>query len=184
VQEGFRAARHELLMILDGDMTVAPEDLTKFYGALASGRGELINGSRLVYGMEPGAMRFLNLLGNKFFATVMSRVLGQYVKDTLCGTKALHRQDWERIKALRSELGPDDPFGDYHLLIGASLLGLKVLNLPVRYASRIYGDTKMERFSYGGVLARLTAEGFRRIWVSPVSFSSRDRRGSGKPRTW
>jgi hypothetical protein len=155
-------------MILDGDMTVAPEDLPRFYEALVSGRGELINGSRLVYGMETGAMRFLNMVGNKVFAAVMTRVLGQYVKDTLCGTKALHRDDWARIDSVRVRLGHDDPFGDYHVLLGAALLGLKILNVPVRYSARVYGDTSMPRFSYGGTLARLVADGIRQIWLAPV----------------
>ncbi len=174
VQAGFGAARHEVLMILDADLTVSPEDLPKFYDALASGRGELINGSRLVYGMESGAMRFLNLFGNRLFAGVMSTVLGQYVKDTLCGTKVLLREDWERIRRLRSQLGPDDPFGDYHLLLGAALLGLKVLNIPVRYGARTYGSSNMQRFSYGGTLTRLALAGYRRLWVEPVSLSRAD----------
>lgn len=169
VKAGFADARHEVLMILDADLTVAPEDLPKFYDALASGRGELINGSRFVYGMESGAMRFLNLFGNKFFAGVMSRVLGQYVKDTLCGTKVLLQEDWQRIRSLRSELGPDDPFGDYHLLLGAALLGLRILNVPVRYGARTYGESNMQRFSYGGTLTRLALAGYRRLWVEPVS---------------
>jgi SAM-dependent methyltransferase len=177
VQAGFAAARHEVLMILDADLTVAPEDLPKFYEALVTGRGELINGSRLVYGMETGAMRFLNLFGNKFFAWIMSTVLGQYVKDTLCGTKVLFREDWERMYKLRSELGPDDPFGDYHLLLGAALLGLKVLNVPVRYGARTYGTSNMQRFSYGGTLTRLALAGYRRLWVEPVT---PDSAGDGK----
>ncbi len=168
VQAGFAAARNDVLMILDADLSVVPEDLPKFYEALASGRGELINGSRLVYGMETGAMRFLNLVGNKFFAGVMSAVLGQYVKDTLCGTKVLLRQDWERIRTIRAHLGPDDPFGDYHLLLGAALLGLKVLNVPVRYGARTYGSSNMKRFSYGGAITRLAVAGYRRLWVDPV----------------
>ncbi|HEV3229119.1 MAG TPA: glycosyltransferase [Solirubrobacteraceae bacterium] len=179
VQAGFAAARHEVLMILDADLTVAPEDLPKFYEALATGRGELINGSRLVYGMETGAMRFLNLFGNKFFAGVMSTVLGQYVKDTLCGTKVLLREDWERMYQLGSHPGPHDPFGDYHLLVGAAQLGLKVLNVPVRYGARTYGTSNMQRFSYGGTLTRLALAGYRRLWVEPVS-PSRAPRQTGR----
>jgi hypothetical protein len=155
-------------MILDGDLTVLPEDLPKFYAALVSGRGELINGNRLVYGMEPGAMRFLNMIGNKFFAGLLSWVLGQYVKDTLCGTKVLHRDDYERINRRRDEFGREDPFGDFDLLLGASLLGLKIVNLPVRYAARRYGHTNIQRFRSGGTLLRLAMGGFRRMWVSPV----------------
>jgi SAM-dependent methyltransferase len=169
VKEGFDAASKEILMILDGDLTVPPEELPKFYEALVSGRGELINGSRLVYGMEPGAMRFLNMLGNKFFAGLLSFVLGEYVKDTLCGTKVLLREDYDRIRSRRGEFGDDDPFGDFELLLGAAQVGLKIVNLPIRYSARIYGDTNIQRFSNGGMLLRLTGAGFKRIWMRPVT---------------
>jgi glycosyltransferase involved in cell wall biosynthesis len=168
VQEGFMAAKYPVLMILDADLTVAPEDLPKFYEALVSGRGDVINGTRLVYGMEPGAMRFLNMVGNKMFASALSVVLGQYVKDTLCGTKVLYIEDYERIMLHRSEFETDDPFGDFDILLGASLLGLKILNIPVRYGARVYGDTNIQRFSHGGMLFKLALAGYRRIWVRPV----------------
>jgi SAM-dependent methyltransferase len=168
VHAGFEAARHNMLMVLDADLTVVPEDLPKFYEALASGRGEMVNGSRLVYEMDPAAMRFLNLLGNKAFATLMSAILGQYIKDTLCGTKAFFREDYERLMSRRHEVEGEDPYGDFDFLLGASLAQLKILDLPIRYAARTYGDSKMERFPVGGQLARLAAAGFRRIWVEPV----------------
>jgi SAM-dependent methyltransferase len=172
VQEGFAVARNEILMILDGDLTVAPEDLPKFYDALVSGRGELINGSRLVYGMEQGAMRFANLVGNKFFAGLLSFVLSQYVKDTLCGTKVLFREDYLQLANRRHELGAEDPFGDFDLLLGASLAGYKIANVPVRYGARVYGETNIQRFSSGGKLLRLSLAAFRRIWVRPVDRGS------------
>jgi hypothetical protein len=168
VRQGFAAASQDVLMILDGDMTVAPEELPKFYEAIARGSGELINGSRLVYGMEPGAMRFLNMLGNRAFAGWLSGILGQYVKDTLCGTKVLLRADYERIAQRREEFGIEDPFGDFELLLGAALLGLKIVNVPVRYQARRYGDTNIHRFRHGWMLLRLAIAGFRRIWVRPV----------------
>jgi len=118
--------------------------------------------------MEPGAMRFLNMVANRLFAWLMSAVLGQYVKDTLCGTKALRRSDYERMMAMRREIRAEDPYGDFDFLLGASLLGLKILNVPVRYGARTYGETNIQRFSEGGKLARLAAAGFRRIWVDPV----------------
>lgn len=168
VHAGFEAARHDILMVLDADLTVVPEDLPKFYDALVSGRGEMINGSRLVYGMDPEAMRFLNLLGNKAFAALMSAVLGHYVKDTLCGTKAFYRDDYRRLMARRSEVDGEDPYGDFDFLLGAALGQMKILNLPVRYAARTYGDSKIDRFRGGRQLARLAAAGFKRIWISPV----------------
>ena len=169
VREGFAAAKHDVLMILDGDLTVAPEDLTKFYEAIVTGRGELINGMRLVYGMERGAMRFLNMVGNQFFAWLLSFVLGQYVKDTLCGTKVLHRDDYERLARQQRDLLDRDPYGDFVLLLGAALLGLKVSNIPVRYGARIYGDTNIQRFSGGRMLFKLALAGYRRIWLDPVA---------------
>ena len=113
-------------------------------------------------------MRFLNMAGNRFFAWLMSAVLGQYVKDTLCGTKVIHRDDYERIMSHRHEIAGDDPFGDFEFLLGASLLGLKILNLPIRYGARTYGETNIQRFSGGGKLVRFAAGGFRRIWMDPV----------------
>jgi glycosyltransferase involved in cell wall biosynthesis len=176
MHEAFAAASKDILMILDGDMTVVPEELPKFYDGLVSGRGDLLIGARLVYGMEPGAMRFLNLVGNKFFAWLMSFVLGQYAKDTLCGTKALFREDYERMVTRLDELGRgDDPFGDFELLLGASLLGLRIINVPVRYRARIYGESQIDRFPDGRMLFRLSAAGFRRIWLDPIRAG---RRGS------
>jgi SAM-dependent methyltransferase len=168
VHEAFAVAKHDILIILDADLTVAPEDLPKFYDAVASRRGELVNGSRLVYGMESGAMRFLNLVANRGFAWLLSFVLGQYVKDTLCGTKALHADDYRLMMAQRHEIAAEDPFGDFDFLLGASLLGLKIVNVPVRYGARKYGETNIQRFSGGAMLLRLAAAGFRRIWWRPV----------------
>ena len=120
-------------MIVDADLTTPPETLPKFYHALADGKGEFINGSRLVYPMEEEAMRFLNMLANKFFSIAFSWLLGQPVKDTLCGTKVLLRRHYEKIAANRSYFGDFDPFGDYDLLFGATRLNLKIIEVPIRY---------------------------------------------------
>jgi SAM-dependent methyltransferase len=157
VRAGFAAARNEVLMIIDGDLSVRPEDLLKFYRAVADGRGELINGSRLVYDIEPGAMRFLNMLGNKTFSRLFRATTGQHVKDTLCGTKVLHREDYARIAAARSYFGDFDPFGDFDLLFGAARLNLKIVDLPVRYQPRTYGTTNISRWRHGWLLLRMTA---------------------------
>lgn len=173
VRAGFRVAKHDALVILDGDLSVAPEDLPKFCRALASGRGELINGSRLVYDVEPGAMRFLNMIGNRFFSRVLRVVTGQEVKDTLCGTKALLRRDYDRIDAGRGYFGDFDPFGDFDLLLGAARLGLKIVDLPVRYQSRVYGQTNISRWRHGSLLARMAVFAFWKFRVEPVRPRSR-----------
>jgi len=156
VRTGFSVARGGVLVIQDADLTAPPEDLPKFYETLVSGTAEFINGSRLVYPMEAQAMRFLNLLGNKFFALALSYVLGQSVKDSLCGTKMLLRSDYDRLLKRIAELGDFDPFGDFNLLFGASLLDLKIRDLPVRYRDRTYGETNISRFSHGWLLLRMT----------------------------
>lgn len=160
VRKGFDAAAGEILMILDSDLTVPPEDLEKFYDAIASGKGEFINGSRLVYPMEKQAMRFLNYLGNKFFSFIFTWILGQNINDTLCGTKVLFKKDYERIKEGRKYFGEFDPFGDFDLLFGAARLGLKIAELPVRYRARTYGDTKISRFTHGLLLLKMSAVAF------------------------
>ena len=142
VRLGFAEAKGGVLMILDADLTVAPEDLPRFYRALRSGRGEFINGVRFVYPMEKQAMRFLNLLGNKFFSLGFSWLLGQNVKDTLCGTKVLSRADYDTIAANRAYFGDFDPFGDFDLIFGAAKLDLKIVDMPVRYHERTYGQNQ------------------------------------------
>lgn len=163
VRKGFAAATQDVLMILDSDLTVPPEDLPKFYDALVASRGELINGVRLVYPMEGQAMRFLNLVGNKFFSAALSWILQQPIKDSLCGTKALYKSDYERIARNRSFFGEFDPFGDFDLLFGAARINLKILDVPVRYRARTYGETKISRFTHGWLLLRMTAFGFKKF---------------------
>jgi hypothetical protein len=163
VRAGFDLARCELLMILDADLTVPPEELPKFYNALASGLGEFVNGSRLVYPMEREAMRFANMMGNKFFALAFSYLLGQPLKDTLCGTKVLSRRHYQQIAAARLYFGDFDPFGDFDLLFGAAKLGLRFVEIPVRYRERTYGTTNIHRWSHGWLLLRMTAFAARKI---------------------
>ncbi|HBE03928.1 MAG TPA: glycosyl transferase [Spirochaetia bacterium] len=155
VRKGFSLARGEILMILDADLTVHPSELPKFYQAVISGRGEYINGSRLVYPMADEAMRFLNMLANKFFSLSFSLLLGQRFKDTLCGTKVLTRRNWEKIQAGRKFFGEFDPFGDFDLIFGAAKLALKIAEIPIRYRSRTYGSTNISRFRHGFLLFRM-----------------------------
>ncbi len=163
VRLGFSQARGDILMILDADLTVPPEDLPRFYEALVTGKGEFINGVRLVYPMEERAMRFLNLLGNKFFSLAFSWLLGQSIKDTLCGTKVLWRADYERIAAHRAYFGDFDPFGDFDLLFGAAKLNLRIVDLPVRYRERTYGSTNIQRWRHGWLLLKMVAFAASRI---------------------
>ncbi|HUH97292.1 MAG TPA: glycosyltransferase [Anaerolineales bacterium] len=163
VRLGFAKAAGDILMILDADLTVPPEDLPRFYEALRSGRGEFINGVRLVYPMEKEAMRGLNFIGNKFFSMAFSWLLGQHIKDTLCGTKVLWRKDYELIAAHRSYFGDFDPFGDFDLLFGAAKLNLKIIDLPIRYRERTYGSTNISRWKHGWLLLRMVWFAARRI---------------------
>jgi len=163
VRSGFSFAKGDILMILDGDLTVPPEDLPKFYRSLADDVGEFVNGCRLVYPMEKQAMRILNLLGNRFFSFMFTWILNQRFKDTLCGTKALFRKDYEKIRANRGYFGDFDPFGDFDLIFGASKLNLKVVEVPIRYRERTYGSTNISRFRHGWLLLRMTMFAYRKI---------------------
>jgi hypothetical protein len=163
VRLGFDKAKGDVLMILDADITVRPEDLPKFYDALVQGKGELINGSRLVYPMEDQAMRFLNLLANHIFGWTFSYLLDQRLTDTLCGTKVLFKSDYEAIIRGRAFFGDFDPFGDFDLLFGAAKLNLKIREVPIRYRNREYGDIKINRFRHGLLLAKMSLIAFKRF---------------------
>jgi len=166
VREGFEEAHGEILMILDADLTVPPEDLPKFYRAIATGKAEMLNGCRLIYPLEDEAMRSLNLLANKLFAMMFTWLLGQRIKDTLCGTKVLLKKDYQNIIINRPYFGDFDPFGDFDLLFGASKLNLKIIDVPVRYRRRTYGETQISRFRHGLLLLRMVIYAIRKIkWV-------------------
>jgi len=166
---GFEVAEGDVLVIQDGDLTAPPEDLPKFYQAIAEGHCEFANGCRLVYPMESKAMRFLNLLGNKFFAASLSFVLGQNLKDSLCGTKMMLRSDYLRLLRRIEVLGDFDPFGDFNLLFGSAMLDLRIRDVLVRYRDRQYGDTNISRFRHGLILLQMTWFGLRKIKFYSVS---------------
>jgi len=163
VRLGFDLATNDILMVLDADLTTPPEELPKFYNAIVENKAEFVNGSRLVYPMEKQAMRFFNILANKFFAVAFSFVLGQRFKDTLCGTKVLSRAHYKRVAAAREFFGDFDPFGDFDLLFGAARLGLRIVEIPVHYRERTYGTTNIQRWRHGLILFRMLMFAARRM---------------------
>ena len=173
VRKGFEMARGDVLMILDADLTVGPEELTKFYAAITSGVAEFVNGTRMVYPKEGKSMRTLNLIANRIFAYLFTYMLNQRFTDTLCGTKALTRENYERLAAGRNYFGSFDPFGDFDLILGAVKLNLKVIEVPIRYRARRFGETKISRFSHGWLLMRMLLFAFRRLKMVPESASGR-----------
>ena len=163
VRMGFSTAKNELLMIEDADLTVSPQDLTKFYEAVSGGKGELVVGSRLIYPMEKQAMRVANYFGNKLFSLAFSYLLGQHIKDTLCGTKVILKKNYKIIDQNRKQFGDFDPYGDFDLLFGASKLNLKILEIPVRYKERSYGKTNISRWRHGIILLRMVLFAAKRL---------------------
>ena len=159
VRKGFSHARCDILMILDADLTVPPEDLPKFYNAIMNGKGEYINGTRLIYPMEQEAMRYLNYIGNRVFALLFTWLLNQRITDTLCGTKVLTKKSYEEIANNRDYFGEFDPFGDFDLIFGAMKNNLKCVEIPIRYRAREYGETQIDRFKHGILL-------FKMVWFA------------------
>jgi SAM-dependent methyltransferase len=167
VREAFATAQGDLLFILDADLTMPPEELPKFYEAARSGTAEFVNGVRLVYPMEDQAMQFLNMVANKAFGLTFSWLLGQKIKDTLCGTKVLFRADYEAIARNRAYFGDFDPFGDFDLLFGAAKLNLRIVDLPIRYRARTFGQTNIHRWRHGWLLMRMVLFAARRLKFIP-----------------
>lgn len=163
VRLGFREASGELVTILDADLTMPPELLGRFYESYCQGLADFINGTRLVYPMEGEAMRFLNRLGNIFFAKALSQVLELSLGDSLCGTKLLSKHDYNRMTAWRKDFGDFDPFGDFELIFPAAILALGVLDIPIRYKARTYGTTNISRFKHGWMLLKMTWVGLCKV---------------------
>ena len=166
VWAGFETATGDILVILDADLTVMPEELPYFIDAIARGGAEFVNGSRLVYPIPKAAMKGANVIGNKFFSAVFSYLLGQRIKDTLCGTKVLWRSDWERIRPLLGTWGILDRWGDYELLFGAAKLNLRIMDQPVHYQERIFGVSKMTQvLKHGLIMLKMCGHGFHKLKV-------------------
>lgn len=163
VREAFAEAKGDILMILDADLTMPPEELPKYYEAIQNGHCEFANGCRLVYPMDDEAMRFLNMVANKAFGIIFSWLLGQPIKDTLCGTKVLHRKNYEKIAANRAYFGDFDPYGDFDLLFGADRMNLKIRDIPIRYRDRTYGTTNINRWTGGILLLRMVIFAARKL---------------------
>ena len=163
VRKGFEMASGDILAIYDADMTVPPHEMSKFYDAISENRGDFINGSRLVYPLEKESMRVLNFFGNKFFSFAFSAILGQPMKDTLCGTKLIWRVDYDKVRDGRAFFGDFDPFGDFDLLFGAAKLNLKIVDLPIHYKQRVYRTTNISRWKHGWLLLRMTVFASRKM---------------------
>ena len=159
----FDQATNDILIILDGDLTVGPETLKKFWDKISTGEAEYINGSRLIYPMDNNAMRFLNYIANKIFSILFTWLLGQRFTDTLCGTKVISKKNYLRAKKKNKDLGNFDPFGDFFIIFGASRLCLKINEVPIRYKARVYGETQISRFSHGVLLIKMLIFAFLKI---------------------
>jgi SAM-dependent methyltransferase len=163
VRKAFDNATGDILMILDADLTMPPEALPKFYAAIVSGKADFVNGTRLVYPMQNEAMRPLNLIANRFFAGIFSYLVNQRFSDTLCGTKVLTRKHYQAIARGRDYFGEFDPFGDFDLIFGASKQNLKIVEVPVHYGARVYGETQISRFRDGWLLLRMVGFAFMKL---------------------
>lgn len=163
VRAGFAIASGEYVLILDADISVQPEELPRVIDAISHDKCEFANGSRLLCPMDGQAMRFLNLLGNKFFGCLFTFLLGQPVRDTLCGAKVLRREHYDKTASNREFFGDFDPFGDLDLLFGASLLGRQILDIPIHYTARTYGETHISRFRHGLLLTKMSAVAASRL---------------------
>ena len=162
---GFEAAQMDLVTVLDADLTMPPETIPRFYQAYCDGHADMINGNRLMYPMEDEAMRFLNRLGNIFFAKSLSHTLDLPIGDSLCGTKLFSRTDHHRMLAWLADFGEFDPFGDFQMLFPAAELCLGSVDIPIRYGARTYGSTNINRFRDGLKLLKMTFQGFIKIHV-------------------
>jgi hypothetical protein len=81
----------------------------------------------------------------------------------LCGTKVLSRKHYLQIAANRSYFGDFDPFGDFDLIFGAAKLNLKIVDVPIRYDERTYGDTNIQRWRHCFLLFKMLMLALSRV---------------------
>ena len=179
IRAGAAAVSEEFLIVLDADMTVAPASIRSVLEALAGGYAggftasmerdrpgggalapgpELransrvfVYGSRLHGNMTRGAMSLAHRLGNRFFAAWVSLLLNREVSDVLCGLKALPKDVLSNMPSSACR------WGDFDLFFAAADAGLRFLEIPVAFAPRRAGHSKMRAFSAGLYFAYLCA---------------------------
>ncbi len=153
LHEGMEASTGDIVLIYDGDFTVHPAELQKLYAALAAGKAEFVNASRLVYPMQKGAMRLLNLMGNKLFSMLFTWLFSQELADVLSPVKGMFRRNYAAVSTRF------DPFGDFDFFLGAGRSQLKMCEIPVHYLERSYGTTKIRRFRHAWLLLNMCRKG-------------------------
>lgn len=163
VRKGFAVATGDVLMILDADLTMPPEALPKYHAVIETGKAEFVNGTRLIYPMENEAMRPLNLIANRCFAYLFSYLVNTRLTDTLCGTKVLLRRNYEELARDRAYFGNFDPFGDFDLIFGAAKQNLKIIETPIHYKARTFGETQISRFRDGWLLLKMVWFAYRKL---------------------
>jgi hypothetical protein len=145
-----------------------PELLGRFYDAYCQGLADFINGSRLLYPMEGEAMRFLNHLGNVFFARRRCRscsIIASQIRSVARSCRTPRLRAFRRLAVATSATSTLS--GTYELLFPASIFALGIVDVPIRYRARTYGATNIKRFHHGWMLLKMTFSGFFRVRVGP-----------------
>lgn len=149
VWEAVEKSNGEIIAILDSDISVDPEELVNFYEIIENNYADFVNGTRLIYEMEKGSMRFINRFGNRMFQYLIGKIINEPITDSLCGTKVFKKSLLKNIFWWQKTYKLNDPFGDFDLLFSASYSGAKILEYPIHYRARTYGNTQISRFRDG-----------------------------------
>ncbi len=160
VWEALEKCTGEVIAILDADISVEPETIDDFFEIIDKNYGDFVNGTRLIYEIEKGSMRFINLIGNRLFQNIVGAIAKRPLTDSLCGTKVFKRDLVEKIKWWQNTFKMKDPFGDFDLLFTASYFSEKIIEYPIHYKTRTYGKTQISRFRDGYKLIRYLFKSF------------------------
>lgn len=154
VIEGVKIAKFKHIAIWDADFTVRAEDQVKIVQRYMEQDGQvLISGSRLNRTLEFGSMRLINFAGNVFFAFVLTLILRNIIKDSLCGSKVFPAD--LLLNPIDSQIQRMDPFGDHSILLESRLRGMKIEFVKIKYRKRMHGTTNIHRFKDGMKLLRM-----------------------------
>ncbi len=141
---GFEMASGDYIILMDGDLTYAPEDIPKLIRLLDEG-ADLAMGSRLRGRIHPGAMPALHkYIGNPLLTWILNHLYSIRVSDAHCGLRAIKRDALKklRLKTTGMEFASE-------MLVEASRKRLKIAEVPIDYYPRRRGGSKLRSFSDG-----------------------------------
>lgn len=136
---GFKAAKGQYIVMMDGDYTYRTEDIPRLIKEMEKTKADMVLGSRFRGSMEKGAMPFVNLVGNIFLTGLVDLLYLRFLTDTHSGIRLFKKSTYNKLgmKCTGMDFASE-------LLLRSIKNGFKIREIPIDYRKRIAGKKKLK----------------------------------------